>query len=179
MAVSSVIHTVRLRIVPFEERHLTARYLGWLNDPDVVRYSEQRHRTHTMESCRAYFESFRGTSNYFWAIEETAQGHGHIGNLNAYVDIKNLVADMGIIIGEKRLHGHGYGREALDGICCFLLKDAGLRKVTVGMMAANRPMINLARGLGMVEDGVRRRHFLFENHEEDMVHFAMFKGDIS
>jgi len=61
MAERPVLQTARLRMVPFSEAHLTTRYVGWLNDPEVVRYSEQRHQTHTIESCRSYLLSFSGT----------------------------------------------------------------------------------------------------------------------
>lgn len=40
------------RVVRFADRHLTERYVGWLNDPAVVRYSEQRHSRHTLWSRR-------------------------------------------------------------------------------------------------------------------------------
>ena len=52
-----ILETERLTLTPFNtERHLTERYVAWLSDPDVVRYSEQRHRTHTLASCRHFAE---------------------------------------------------------------------------------------------------------------------------
>ena len=46
MAESTVIGTTRLQIIPFREEYLTERYVSWLNDPEVVRFSDQRHRQH-------------------------------------------------------------------------------------------------------------------------------------
>jgi RimJ/RimL family protein N-acetyltransferase len=175
MAHSPAIRTERLVITPFSARHLTARYVAWLNDRDLMRYSEQRHKTHTLESCRAYWGSFAGTPNYFWAIEETANGLGHIGNLNAYVNQLNGLADLGILIGSPQARGKGYGQEAWTGICDFLFQEVGLRKITAGVLALNRPMLTLARKAGMVEDGVRRRHYLCDGMEVDVIHLALFK----
>ena len=93
MVTLAEIRSPRLRIVPFEERHLTERYVGWLNDPEVVRYSEQRHRRHDLESCREYFEQMRQSGSYFSAIEEMQGQHGHIGNMTVSADAANGLAE--------------------------------------------------------------------------------------
>ncbi|MBN2397764.1 MAG: N-acetyltransferase, partial [Deltaproteobacteria bacterium] len=68
MARSADIRTERLLITPFGKRHLTRCYVDWLNDPLLMRFSRQRHKRHTIASCRDYWQSFEGTPNYFWAI---------------------------------------------------------------------------------------------------------------
>lgn len=175
MAHSPDIRTNRLVMTPFCERHLTARYVAWLNDRELMRYSEQRHKSHTLASCRAYWRSFADTPNYFWAIEEMANDLGHIGNINAYVNQINGLADLGILIGLPQARGQGYGQEAWAGVCSFLLQEVGLRKITAGILALNRPMLKLARKVGMVEDGVRRRHYLCDGIEVDIIHLALFR----
>ena len=179
MAERPVLQTARLRMVPFSEAHLTTRYVGWLNDPEVVRYSEQRHQTHTIESCRSYLLSFSGTPHYFWAIVVTGGSLGHIGNINAYVDEKNLLADVGILIGEKKAWRRGYGLEAWRAVCSHLLDVAKMRKVTAGALAANTGMIRLMHKAGMVEDGRRIRHYLFDSREADVIHGALFRREPS
>ena len=175
MARSPDIRTERLVMMPFSERHLTARYVAWLNDCELMRYSEQRHKTHTLASCRSYWRSFADTPNYFWAIEETTNDLGHVGNINAYVNQINGLADLGILIGLPQAKGKGYGQEAWAGVCGFLFQEIGLRKITAGVLAVNRPMLTLARQVGMVEDGVRRRHYLCDGMEVDVIHLALFR----
>jgi len=175
MAESRIIETPRLFILPFRESFLTERYIGWLNDPEVVCYSEQRHKTCTIESCRAYWQSFNGTPNYFWAITAKDSKIGHIGNMNAYVDVANKVADVGILIGEKAIWGCGYGTEAWAAVCRYLLDEEGMHKVGAGTMAVNKGMLRIMAKAGMIDDGVRKRHFLFEGQEVDLIHKAFFK----
>jgi ribosomal-protein-alanine N-acetyltransferase len=175
MAESPVIKTARLRLVPFSEEYLTQRYVSWLNDPEVVRYSEQRYRIHTLESCRAYWQSFEGTPNYFWAIVARDPELGHIGNMNAYVDTTHWVADVGILIGEKKAWGHHYGSEVWRAVCDYLLHQAGMRKVTAGTLAVNTAMLGVMWRTGMVEDGRRVRQCLFEGSEVDVVYAALFR----
>lgn len=175
MATSEDIRTKRLLITPFNKEHLTERYVRWLNDPDLMRYSEQRHRVHTIESCLKYWQSFEGTPNYFWAIEEVEEGIGHIGNINAYIDEINFLADVGILIGDKHAKNKGYGTETLISVCNYLFLKVWIRKLTAGTLSVNIPMLKLMRRIGMVEDGIRKRHYVFSDQEEDMVHMALFK----
>lgn len=168
------IRTRRLLIRPFTEQHLTSRYVSWLNDKQVMRYSEQRHRVHTVESCRAYMQSFENTPNYFWAIEEIAHGRGHIGNINAYVDRHNLIADIGILIGDEKAWNQGYGFEAFNAVCGFVTEKENVRKITAGTMSANLPMLKIMKKMNMVSDGKRTNHFLFETREVDLIYMALF-----
>lgn len=169
------IRTKRLRIVPFSEKHLHQKYVAWLNDHELMRYSEQRHKKHDLETCRAYWKSFEGTSNYFWAIEEMDVGLGHIGNITAYFDKNNLLADIGILIGERDAQNKHYGTEAFMGACNFLFKNRQVRKLTAGTLAVNIPMLKIMSRAGMIDDGIRKKHFLFEGQEVDIIHRALFR----
>lgn len=175
MLITSEIRTKRLRIVPFNEKHLHQKYVAWLNDPELMRYSEHRHEKHDLESCRVYLKSFEGTTNYFWAIEENEIGLGHIGNINAYVNRKNSIADIGILVGAREAQKKHYGIEAWEGVCSFLFNTLHIRKVTAGTLSVNTPMLKIMDLANMVEDGIRKRHYIFEGHEVDVIHKALFK----
>ncbi|MCG3769274.1 MAG: hypothetical protein JW384_00395 [Nitrosomonadaceae bacterium] len=174
MSESPEIATERLSIVSFSEHFLTPQYVHWLNDPDVVRFSMQRHQTHTLETCREYWLSFAGTPHYFWAIVEKEQGLGHIGNINAYINVHDRVADIGILLSGKSVAGRGYGREAWRAVCDYLFKQAEIRKITAGTCTANKPMLALMKATGMAADGRRIRQTIVDGQEMDIVHAALF-----
>ena len=176
MATAPQIETQRLRLVAFSEKHLVERYVSWLNDPEVVRYSEQRHSTHTLESCREFWKSFDGTPNLYWAIEEAATGR-HIGNIDTHIDAPNQVADVGIVLGEKEIWGVGYGGEAWNGVLEYLLGTGGMRKVTAGTMVTNAGMLGIMRKAGMVEEGRRQKNYLLDGDEVDLILVARFADD--
>jgi len=162
------------RVLPFTERHLTQRYVAWLNQPEVVKYSEQRHRQHSLDSCRAYFESFRGSPHEFLAVEADEPALGHIGNMAVAVDEANRVGDLSILIGERRAWGTGLASRAWIAVLEELLRSGRLRKVTAGTMAANTPMLRLMERSGMTIEGRRARQFLLDGAEVDMVFAARF-----
>lgn len=160
-------------MVPFSEEFLTERYVGWLNDPETVAFSEQRHRKHTLASCRAYMQSFDGTPHYFRAVVRKEAGL-HIGNINAYVDVFNRTADVGILIGERTVWGQGFGLESWEAFCDQLLAS-GLRKITAGTMACNTGMIRVFKKYGMQPEGIRIKQFLCGGKEVDLVQYAKFR----
>lgn len=170
----AVIETERLCIYPFQDRFLTERYVGWLNDKDVMRYSEQRHRTHTMESCRTYVATFDGSPNLLWAICTKEKKPCHIGNASAYVDEVASVADVGILVGERWVWGQGYGSEAWTGICDYLLRVRGVQKITAGTRTANRSMLGVMRKAGMVPDDERNREC---EEKEEFCYFLLQRSE--
>jgi ribosomal-protein-alanine N-acetyltransferase len=168
------INTQRLLLEPFAEIHLNLGIVDWLNDRDVVRYSEQRHRTHTLESSKAYLDSFRGTLNHYWAMLLKADPARMVGSITAYIDPPNRVADIGILIGDKRCWGTGIGTEAFVAVMEWLFRVRGMRKVTAGTMSANEGMREVMRKAGMREEGRKLRHFLLDGVEVDLVIGAAF-----
>ncbi len=175
MATSGVIETPRLLIEPFAERDLTERYVAWLNDPQVVKFSDQRFRAHTLASCRTYWESFLSSPHFFWAIRLRNEANRLIGTMTAYIDEHHQVADVGILIGESRAWGQGYASEAWAAACDHLLRRACLRKVTAGTIEPNRGMIRVMEKAGMVDDGRRVRQCIWNGCEVDVVHRALFR----
>jgi len=150
-SMDTVLETARLRLEPFPDKLLTPRYVGWLNDPEVVRYSEQRHRAHTLESCRAFVGSFTGTPNGLWAIREKARGLRHVGNISTEVDATASTGDIRILIGEKDCWGTGLGAEAWIAVMDHLFNDLGLSRVTAGTVLENAGMRRIMAKAGMKE----------------------------
>ncbi len=146
-----VLETPRLVLQPFPDDLLTDTYVGWLNDPEVVRFSEQRHRTHTRESCRDFIASFAGTPHGLWAIRDKTRGRCHIGNISTYVDPRTRTGDIRILIGDRAAWGTGLGAEAWIAVMTHLFNDLGLARVTAGTLAGNTGMLRVMEKSGMRE----------------------------
>jgi len=175
MATSDIIKTDRLLIEPFSEKYLTEKYVSWLSNPIVVKYSEQRHKKHTIKTCKAYMMSLKKSPHYFWAISTVNNELGHIGNITAYIDEVNKTADLGILIGETKAWGKGYAAEAWMAVCGYLFKKINIRKITAGTMSSNERMLNLMKRVGMSDDGRRIKQCIWKGKEVDVIHSAIFK----
>lgn len=152
------ISTARLSLRPLLKG--TPRQVRWLRDPEVVRFSEQRHGEHSLSSQLRYVSTFAGRS-HLWGIY-LAENGDHIGNLSAVHDEANNVCEVGILIGEIGCWHRGIGGEAWRATCTWLLdKDCGgVRKLEAGCMRSNVAMLKMLRSSKFVEEGERLNHFL-------------------
>ena len=166
-----------IRILPFNESHLNENYVSWLNDMEVVRYSEQRHSKHTLESCRGYYKQQKNSGNYFLAIEFLEKEGRHVGNLGVSVSLTNNIVDLSIIIGDKSVWGTGIGSRAWSLAIKTILYDLSFRMVTAGTLDVNKPMIRLMKRSGMNIDGILPGRFIFEGDEVGLVAASITKKE--
>lgn len=153
----------------FAPENLTESYLAWLCDPQLMRFSNQRFRTHNIDSCRAYLASFASTDNLFIAIYHKGT---FIGTMTAYRSAVHGTADIGLLIGSG-VQGKGLGKDAWATLMAHLLAT-GTRKVTGGTLRCNAAMLRIMQGCGMQADGVRVNQELVDGVAHDMLHFAKF-----
>jgi [ribosomal protein S5]-alanine N-acetyltransferase len=163
----------RLRLRRFAQTDLTPRYLGWLRDPEVTRYSNQRFVQHTLERCQSYFDSFSGSPHLFIAIDER-ESDTTIGTMTVYAAPPHQTADVGILLGERAVWGRGYGKEAWCTLIDWLLSTARVRKVTAGTLACNASMLRLLHASGMQHEATRRAQELVDGQPQDIVYYARF-----
>jgi [ribosomal protein S5]-alanine N-acetyltransferase len=167
-------HQVTLR--PFRATDITPAYLGWLRDPEVVRFSNQRFRTHTEENCAAYLASFHGTANLFLSVVRHADERP-VGTMTAYVSAQHGTADLGILIGDRTCWGRGFGLDAWQTLMDHLFQHAGLRKITAGTLRPNVGMVRIMERAGMHLEGVRERQEIIEGVPVDALLYASFRSD--
>lgn len=165
-----IVRTERLEIVPgAAELQRVRTQVEWLNDPMVVRYSEQRHHKHTVTTQIAYILSFEDEPADFL---EVRLDNRMIGTMTVFRDEPNSVADMGIMIGDRSCWGKGYGTEAWDGLMKHLFSH-GVRKVEAGCMGLNLGMQAVFRRTKMEMEGRRWHHFHIEEEMfSDMLLFG-------
>ena len=169
-----MISSTNLQIISFGREHITPNYIGWLNSPVLMQFSEQRHRSHTFDSCQKYLQSFEGSPHLFCAIIYKKENI-HIGNMSVYLDEKNKVADMGIMIGHTVYSGKGLGLEAWSSMIHYLFANRDIRKITAGTMALNTAMLKVMEKSGMQPDGIKKKQFLLNEQEVDLVQMAIFR----
>ena len=166
------ITTKRILIVPFDHKHINDNYISWLNDPELMKFSEQRHKKHTKQTCEEYLNSFVDSNNYFLALED--HNGNMIGTMTVYQDLNNGLADMGIMIGSSQARGKGFGTEAWNALSEWVIRVLKPRKLTAGCMSGNKAMIQIMKKSGMQPDGVRSRHYLLNGQEQDIIYMARF-----
>lgn len=170
----TVLATARLSLRPLTKA--SPRQVAWLRDPDVVKYSEQRHLEHTLSSQLRYVMSFAGKSR-LWGIYYVEAGGEHIGTLSARHDDANNVTEIGILIGAQEFWGKGLGGEAWRSASAWLLDPGGgnSRKLEAGCMRSNVAMMKILKSNGFTEEGERKNHFLLEGSPVSAVLFGRMR----
>jgi len=145
-------------------------FVLWLNDPEVVKYSEQRHKIHTAETQLDYWHSAATVEpNFVYAIRREDSGMP-IGSISAEIDPYNNIANVGIMIGDKTQWGKGYGFEAWECVCNYLIIEKKIRKIEAGCMSLNAPMIRICTKYGMRHEAIVQGHFLITPENSCAMH---------
>ena len=157
----------------FQESDITPVYIGWLNDPRVVRYSNQRFRQHNRESCHQYLATFEKSGNHFFAICDRANGL-IVGTLTVYRNLHHGTADIGIMLGDVASWGRGVGLDAFRTVVHALEGSGQVRKLTAGALAENKAMVRIMVRTGFELEAVKRGQELVEGRPVDLLYFARF-----
>jgi len=166
----------KIVLKPFSVADINDSYIGWLNDQNVMKFSNQRFFVHNMESCLRYQASFEGTDNLFIGIRRLSDDK-LIGTLTAYVAKNHGTVDVGIMIGDCSVWGMGYGLDAWITMTNWLLARKDIRKLTAGTLACNLGMIKLMERSGMVLEAKRKSQEIVEKCPVDMLYYAKFNGN--
>lgn len=139
---------------PFLPDDIHDRYLDWLADAEVNRYSQRLGAPRpSAEEARAYLAGL--------AEGEAVLGihhpeHGHVGNVKyGPIDTQNNRADISILIGERSVWGKGVGAEAIYLVSKYLFRHRGVNRVDAG--SRNPAFIRAVEKLGWKAEGVLRQ----------------------
>lgn len=156
---------------PMVVADITPEYVGWLNDPEVVKYSNQRFVRHTLESCRNYFDGFLRSPNRFVSINSKVDGR-LLGTMTAYASPHHQTVDVGIMVGLRSVWGNGIGQDAWNTLLLWLENQRQVRKITAGTMRCNASMVKLIERSGLELEATRPKQELLDGTPQDLLYFG-------
>jgi len=169
------IQTPRLILRSLEESDANARYVAWMNDPDVVRFLEARLSQHDAVSLRTFIETNneRLDSLLLGIFLEAGQ---HIGNIKlGPIDTYHQHAAVGILIGEREWWGHGIASESIVGLTTYAFDVMGLERLYAGCYAANEGSRRAFLRAGWFEEGRGKDHWRTDAGREDDLRLGISK----
>jgi RimJ/RimL family protein N-acetyltransferase len=148
---------------PLERADINARYLGWLNDPEVTRYTETGVFPSTIDDLEKFWrEVTRSHSQVILAISDRKSDQ-HIGNVKlGPIHWLHRHATLGIMVGEKRFWGKGAGLEATRLMVEYGFFRLNLRRIDLGVHAEHEAAVRCYEKVGFKVEG-RMREDLFQN----------------
>ena len=164
---------VKVVLRKFTESDINDNYISWLNNLDVMRFSNQRFLKHNLESSLQYLSSFDNTNNLFISIRRLSDD-SPIVTMTAYISNNHRTADVGILIGDKAVWGLGYGQDAWNTLIKWLFDHNNIRKITAGTLACNHGMIKLIESSGMCYEATRKEQEIVNKQAIDILYYAKF-----
>ena len=139
-------------------------YINWLNDPEINQFLESRHTKQTIDTCKKYVkENSESKNNYLFGIF-TNHSSQHVGNIKLTISHpREQIAELGLIIGEKKYQGKGFAIESINRITNFALDDLDIKRIQAGFYDVSLKSLNCFLKCGYSIDGYLKNHWLHNN----------------
>jgi len=158
---------VYLRPLTLED--VTDEYIAWMNDYEIVKYTESRFAGHTRETTENYVEATIKSAAHAFAII-AKDSSKHIGNIKlSGINQHHKYGDVGLIIGVKDYFGRGIATECIRLITDFAFSDLGFHRVWCGIYSLNIGSIKAFQKAGWELYATEPQKYLFEGEYIDGV----------
>ena len=170
LQINEVLHLSILRPVDVSEK-----YVNWLNDPVVTRYTEQRFFHHSWERVEAFVEEkFLDDKEYLFGIFYSGE---HVGNVKiGPIDTRHSLSSVSYFIGEQKLWGKGIATRAVSKAVEFAFSDLTLEKLTAGVYEPNVGSRIVLEKCGFKQEGRRLKHAIYDSQRIDTYEFGLLKN---
>ena len=172
------VHGSRVYLRPLEREDLNARYLGWLNDPEVTRYMETGTFPTTARDLEKFYDEVTGSRNQVILAVADKKSGKHIGNVKlGPIHWIHRCATLGIMIGDKEFWGRGAGLEATRLMVEYGFDRLNLRRIDLGVFADHDAAVRCYEKVGFKVEG-RMRESLFQNGKYvDRLSMALLRSE--
>lgn len=153
----------------------------WVNDPEVVQYlSDIFLFPHTENNTEAFLDSVllgneKDNAHFIIADKTTETYLGQVDLI--YIDWKNRVAEIGIVIGSEENRGRGIGTEALKILQSFVFESLNLNRLEIKVRDFNARAIRCYLKSGFLEEGRLRQNFFVKGKYRDTICLSMLHSE--
>jgi len=155
----------QLYLRPLERADLDERYLGWLNDPEVMRYLETGTFPTTGQDLEKFYHDVTGSRSQVILAVVDKKTDKHIGNVKlGPIHWIHRYACFGMLIGDKNFWGKGAGQEATRLAVEYGFYRLNLRRIDLGVFAEHASAVRCYEKVGFQVEG-RMRQDLFQGGE--------------
>jgi ribosomal-protein-alanine N-acetyltransferase len=132
-------------------------YLGWLRDVNTNRFIESARQDYSKGELIKYIndKNVSATAILFGIFD--CHTSALIGTVKLEpINFEVKTAWVGILIGDSKNHGKGYGYETFDILCEFCNSYLKLNKIYLGVSPGNIPALKLYEKFGFLPYGNER-----------------------
>lgn len=152
---------------------VTQAYVDWMNDPEVVQFTESRFSSYTIKNIREFVQACETDSDVLLLGIFDSATEWHIGNIKlGPINRRHLLGDIGIIVGRREFWGKGIATKAISLLRDYAFSEIGLHKLTAGCYSTNLGSAKAFKKAGFVLEGRRPKHSRVGNEWVDVLEFG-------
>jgi RimJ/RimL family protein N-acetyltransferase len=170
--VVSIDRNLSLRVMA--EKDITSTYVAWLNDDEVVQYTEQRFHYTTADDVKSFIDKI--------AVDPTELMYGiffddlHIGNIKlGTINSQHQTASLSYLIGARKWWGKGIASRAIATISDIGFQRIGLMKICAGVYENNIASSKALVKNGYFLEGRRVGQYVYQDKRIDALLYAKHK----
>lgn len=155
-----------------------ARWIAWLDDPDILETLNTAPRRHTPASLAEQLRGYDNRNHYQIGIFERRSGT-HIGYHELNLNRGHGLIQTNVLIGEKDWWGKGVVLETRAALLDHFFFSDDLQKAIGKPLARNFPMVFNYKVQGWTLEGILRSHLVCRKSGErlDQYEFAMLREE--
>ncbi len=167
---------MNIHLTKIEEKDMEYIY-KWLSDSEFLKYYDYYppvpQRKKDVDKTFHYYEN-SGKSKVF-AVKNESQIIGIAG----FDDIikENAVATLFIGLGEKSIHGKGYGTETMKLLLNYGFNELNLHRIQLNVLSFNDRAIALYEKFGFKKEGALREFVLRDGKRYDLFFYGLLKHE--
>jgi diamine N-acetyltransferase len=169
---------VRLRAI---EREDLPHYVEWFADPAVSENLESQMPMSLASEERWFEENLKLPAEEQTLAVDAKLGRSrweHIGGAGFHhVDKRNRLAECGLVIGDKKNWGRGYGTDALRTLLRYGFDTLNFNCIQLCVMAFNERAIHVYEKIGFVREGTRREVHFYNGQYWDIHLYSILRRE--
>ncbi len=122
-------NNIFIRVISKNDVSLT--YLNWLKNEEIMRFTEQNNKNHTLDSTIKFVEEkFQSKFDFLFGI---FLNNNHLGNIKlGPIDWNKREAQISFFLGEKKFWGKGIMFKVIKKLLSFAFQTLGLIEIKAG-----------------------------------------------
>lgn len=156
----------KLRLKKLRISHVNLEYLGWMNDYDVTKFTEQKFKKHSLLGIKNFVKEKQISKNEFlYGIFVQEKSHlTHVGNIKlGPINKIHSTAEISYIIGNKKFWRKGLGTLSVKKMIILAKKKFKLKKLIAGCYQNNFGSIKVLKKNFFKKEAELKSQVIFES----------------
>ena len=155
---------------------VTKHYIAWMNDKEIVQFTEQSEIKHTKETVTNFVQTMLlSEENFLFGIFFMFL---HIGNIKlGPVNFLHQKGDMSYIIGNKSFWGKGIATIIIREVVNFAFQELQLQKLYASVYENNIGSSKVLLKNGFIKEGHYIKDILFHGKRIDQLRYGLVKAE--